>query len=438
MSRSFSSIRNNSQFFDCTLTTDDDEAYSDNLRAHKVILSACSKFFKNILTKESMCAHPNPLIYLKGISAKELRYILDFMYHGEVNVAKYELDKFLEVADTLKIKGLTTSTKKSQGSDRPGFYTTNPSPSPGSGEPCKKLKVLSAMTQSTPISMSESKIVVKTECDPLVPIGIGDLEEGIRCSDNDGDGSNNEDYDNDFEGEYGGIDGNDDLEIGEALKNKCPTQSSNETRANKRLASATSPSSSADEPTKKIKVQNAVTQSPTTTDTVKSKCGTLVAVGSEDLEESFEGNHDYDDNVKDHMDKIEDEYEVDNDGVVVSHKSTRGDDESGGSGSGVNCKTKPCNPKGFKHITETERITLVNLIKTLDKDQLLMGDGSKQRSPEAKEKRKVLWYRILSAFNEICGRNCDAQKLKNALNRIKRNSVITKAHSLLYDEYEDR
>ena len=126
MSRSFSSIRNNNQFFDCTLTTDDDETYSDNLRAHKIILSACSSFFKNILTKESICAHPNPLIYLKGISAKELKYILDFIYHGEVNVAKVELDKFLEVADTLKIKGLTTSTKKSLASDGPGSSTTNP------------------------------------------------------------------------------------------------------------------------------------------------------------------------------------------------------------------------------------------------------------------------------------------------------------------------
>ena len=65
VSRSFAGIRDHSQFFDCTLTTDDDEAYSDNLRAHKVILSACSEFFRNILTKESMSAHPNPLIYLR-------------------------------------------------------------------------------------------------------------------------------------------------------------------------------------------------------------------------------------------------------------------------------------------------------------------------------------------------------------------------------------
>ena len=68
VSRSFAGIRDHSQFFDCTLTTDDDEAYSDNLRAHKVILSACSEFFRNILTKESMSAHPNPLIYLRWVT----------------------------------------------------------------------------------------------------------------------------------------------------------------------------------------------------------------------------------------------------------------------------------------------------------------------------------------------------------------------------------
>ena len=63
LSRSFAGIRDRSQFFDCTLTTDDDD--HDDLRAHKVILSACSEFFRRILTKESVGAHPNPLIYLR-------------------------------------------------------------------------------------------------------------------------------------------------------------------------------------------------------------------------------------------------------------------------------------------------------------------------------------------------------------------------------------
>ena len=106
LSHSFAGMRDNNQFFDVTLSTDDDEPYTDVLRAHKVILSACSEFFKHALSKESMCAHPNPLIYLKGISAQDLKYALDFIYHGEVSVAQEELDKFLEVAEALKIKGL--------------------------------------------------------------------------------------------------------------------------------------------------------------------------------------------------------------------------------------------------------------------------------------------------------------------------------------------
>ena len=102
----FAKVKDFSQFFDCTLTTDDDEAYSVNLRAHKVILSACSEFFGNILTKESMCANPNPLIYMRGISTQDMRNVLHFIYNGEVNLSRNEVDHFLEVAEILKIKGL--------------------------------------------------------------------------------------------------------------------------------------------------------------------------------------------------------------------------------------------------------------------------------------------------------------------------------------------
>ena len=62
---------------------------------------------------------------------------------------------------------------------------------------------------------------------------------------------------------------------------------------------------------------------------------------------------------------------------------------------------------------------------------------SLKQDAKSKEERKVLWAKIVSAFNEICSRNCDEEKLKQALNRIKRNAVITKAHALFYDEDED-
>ena len=118
LSQSFAGIRDKSQFFDCTLATDDgaDLGY---LRAHKVILSACSEFFRDILAKEIVSVHPNPLIYLGGVSAKNMKSVLDFMYHGEVNVAEEELTKFLKVAETLKIKGLMDGSNLSSAIKRP-------------------------------------------------------------------------------------------------------------------------------------------------------------------------------------------------------------------------------------------------------------------------------------------------------------------------------
>ena len=69
-----------------------------------MILSACSPFFRNILRRNP---HQHPLIYLKGVKYTDLQCVLNFMYHGEVNVAQEELNSFLAVAEDLKVKGLT-------------------------------------------------------------------------------------------------------------------------------------------------------------------------------------------------------------------------------------------------------------------------------------------------------------------------------------------
>ena len=52
-----------------------------------------------------------PLLYLKGIHKQELEEVLNFMYHGEVNVAQESLNAFLSVAEELAVKGLTTESK---------------------------------------------------------------------------------------------------------------------------------------------------------------------------------------------------------------------------------------------------------------------------------------------------------------------------------------
>ena len=95
----FQQLRDDKNFFDVTLTCDDEQ-----VQARKIILSACSPFFRNILRRNP---HQHPLLYLKGVKFTELQSVLTFMYHGEVNVAQEDLNSFLAVAEDLQVKGLT-------------------------------------------------------------------------------------------------------------------------------------------------------------------------------------------------------------------------------------------------------------------------------------------------------------------------------------------
>jgi len=99
ISGAFRELREDKDFFDVTLACDDDQ-----IQAHKVILSACSPFFRTILRRNR---HEHPLLFLKGVKCVDLVSVLNFMYHGEVNVAQEELNSFLAVAEDLKVKGLT-------------------------------------------------------------------------------------------------------------------------------------------------------------------------------------------------------------------------------------------------------------------------------------------------------------------------------------------
>jgi len=99
ISVAFRELRDDKDFFDVTLACDDEQ-----IQAHKVILSACSPFFRNVLRRNP---HQHPLLYLKGVKYTDLQSVLNFMYHGEVNVAQEELNSFLAVAEDLRVKGLT-------------------------------------------------------------------------------------------------------------------------------------------------------------------------------------------------------------------------------------------------------------------------------------------------------------------------------------------
>ncbi|KAL6446988.1 hypothetical protein ACFW04_001393 [Cataglyphis niger] len=75
------------------------------LRAHKLILSVCSTYFRELF-KVNSCKHP--IVILKDVNYRDLSAMLHFMYQGEVNIKQEDIASFLKVAETLQIKGLTT------------------------------------------------------------------------------------------------------------------------------------------------------------------------------------------------------------------------------------------------------------------------------------------------------------------------------------------
>ena len=98
-SGSLRDLRGERELEDVSLVSETGEA-----RAHKVVLAASSPLFRAIITRNP---HSHPLLYLKGVTATNLNYVLDFIYNGEVNVAQDDLNSFLTAAEDLKIKGLT-------------------------------------------------------------------------------------------------------------------------------------------------------------------------------------------------------------------------------------------------------------------------------------------------------------------------------------------
>lgn len=74
------------------------------LFAHKMLLSVCSQFFFEAF-KENPC--PHPIVIIKGVTYKEMKDLLKFMYDGEVSVEPNDFESFLKSAKLLKVYGLT-------------------------------------------------------------------------------------------------------------------------------------------------------------------------------------------------------------------------------------------------------------------------------------------------------------------------------------------
>lgn len=99
LSQSFHALLEGEDLVDVTLA-----AGGQYVHAHKLILSVCSPYFKELF-KMNPCEHP--IVILKDVAHQELRQLLQFMYRGEVHVRQQELSGFLHTAELLQVKGLT-------------------------------------------------------------------------------------------------------------------------------------------------------------------------------------------------------------------------------------------------------------------------------------------------------------------------------------------
>ncbi|XP_054286030.1 longitudinals lacking protein, isoforms H/M/V-like isoform X2 [Macrosteles quadrilineatus] len=97
----FDNLLESQTLVDCTLAAD-----GQYLKAHKVVLSACSPYLEAILCQN---LDKHPILILKDVKFSELKAMLDYMYRGEVNISQEQLSTFLKAAESLQIKGLTDS-----------------------------------------------------------------------------------------------------------------------------------------------------------------------------------------------------------------------------------------------------------------------------------------------------------------------------------------
>ena len=102
---SLKKLRESNDLSDVTLVCEDNQ----QIDAHKIILSASSPIFMKMLISNK---HKNPLIYMRGLKAKNMLSILDFIYHGEASIYQEDLDQFLTLAEELQIKGLMGNDKE--------------------------------------------------------------------------------------------------------------------------------------------------------------------------------------------------------------------------------------------------------------------------------------------------------------------------------------
>ena len=162
--KSFKSLRYEDDLFDVTLVSDD----YNQVSAHKLVLSACSEYFKNIFKNNK---HSHPLLCLEGVSLQDLNNVLDYIYNGEIQIFQDNLDRFLDVAQRFKLEGLIgDQTSKNEEAD--DFIVTDNF----NGKPLIEQQEVDSKL-NMPIVQKISKVKPTSHETEIISANFGNLEE---------------------------------------------------------------------------------------------------------------------------------------------------------------------------------------------------------------------------------------------------------------------
>ena len=97
-------------------------------RAHRIILSGCSDFFKTLFQSQYSAA--NMTVFVKDLYQPELQSILEFIYFGETTVTEEESERFILACKELKINLFCVSNTDDNDESKPNMRTENPDVKP--------------------------------------------------------------------------------------------------------------------------------------------------------------------------------------------------------------------------------------------------------------------------------------------------------------------
>ncbi|XP_065092501.1 uncharacterized protein LOC135713325 [Ochlerotatus camptorhynchus] len=175
----FSQLLDRGCFCDVTLACE-----GQTIRAHRVVLCACSTYFDQLLTNCS--TEKDPIIIMRDAKFEDIRCLIEFMYKGEINVEHGSLASLLKTAEELRIKGLAEVSWRDDengsttGSDASGNNNNN------NNSVSVKNGNNNSINNNNSIKIVETKKLLAPQLggSSLTPLTVSSLEQRISDSPN--------------------------------------------------------------------------------------------------------------------------------------------------------------------------------------------------------------------------------------------------------------